>query len=177
MSHPNCVKCDNYGLGMCCQLVDTNTSVKTLSVAAQRVYALIQATSAGPVPRMDMVSADQSAIDHLNRAGLTKKTEHKYVENLWDKPITRTTVAHRVVAPKDAKPFFKDVLSAMQAPLSAKALLDHFKPKPWAQADCLRLLLAYAEVHGLINVIKKSNKTSHQLSPTGHAFLAQGETQ
>lgn len=126
----------------------------------------------------DYNGSDQQRINFLNRAALVARKSAKRRAYRPDGNTATVEVAYYKFIPLgDVRSVqLLSVLHAVDQPISLTNLQKQFKAKPWGSLECIRMVISYAEVHGLVEIIKAGQYRLFAITSLGREYLQHRES-
>lgn len=145
------------------------------STAADVLDSLRQAGDWSPYSEYN--SSDQQRINFLNRANLVARKTAKRKAYRPDGNTATVEVAYYKFIPLAELRSVQllTVLHAVDQPISLTNLQKQFRAKPWGSLECIRMVISYAEIHGLIEIIKSGRHRLFAITSLGREYLQSRE--
>lgn len=129
-------------------------------------------------PYSEYNGSDQQRINFLNRANLVARKSAKRKAYRPDGNTATVEVAYYKFIPlSDVRSVqLLSVLHAVDQPISLTNLQKQFKAKPWGSLECIRMVISYAEIHGLVEIIKAGQYRLFVITALGREYLQHRES-
>lgn len=130
------------------------------------------------VPMSQYSDSDQQRISLLFRANLVSRQTRKRRSYRPDGNTAMIEVAYYKFIPfADVRSVqLLTVLHAVDQPISLTNLQKQFKAKPWGSLECIRMVISYAEIHGLVEIIKAGQHRLFAITSLGREYLQHRES-
>lgn len=129
-------------------------------------------------PLSQYSDGDQQRITHLHRANLVSRQSKKRRQHRPDGNTAMMEVSYYKFIPfADVRSVqLLSVLHAVDQPISLTNLQKQFKAKPWGSLECIRMVISYAEIHGLVEIIKAGQCRLFAITSLGREYLQHRES-
>lgn len=129
-------------------------------------------------PLSQYSDTDQNRIAQLHRANLVSRQTRKQLQRRPDGYSAMMEVAYyRFIPFPDLRSVqLLAVLYATDQPITLTDLQQQLRAKPWGSRECIRTIISYAEMHGLVDVVKAGSHRLFAQTATGRAYLQSRES-
>lgn len=129
-------------------------------------------------PLSQYVDTDQQRISLLFRANLVARKAAKRKAYRPDGNTATVEVAYYKFIPLAELRSVQllCVLHAVDQPITLGNLHKQLRARPWGSSECIRVILAYAEIHGLVEIIKSGQYRLFAITSLGREYLQSRES-